>query len=115
MNVEDVQIKLGLINKEINEEIKALLEAQPKTETVKGYFDNMTREEIIESWRISIEEINDKFKKLDLKKLMGVSMGIILPMEGEVAKEFLEISKTASISKESYEKCLELSKDIIKR
>lgn len=42
-------------------------------------------------------------------------MGFILPMKGKVAKEFLEKSKTASISKEAFTKCLEMSKDIIKR
>lgn len=42
-------------------------------------------------------------------------MGFILPMKGKVAKEFLEKSKTASISKEVFAKCLEMSKDIVKR
>ena len=42
-------------------------------------------------------------------------MGFILPLTGKTAEEFLEKSKTASISKEAFEKCLELSKDIEKR
>lgn len=46
---------------------------------------------------------------------MGVSMGIILPMKGKVAKEFIEKSKSASISKETFQKCVELSKGITKR
>ena len=46
---------------------------------------------------------------------MGTSMGLILPIKGKVAEEFLEKSKTASISREAFEKCLELSKDIEKR
>ena len=42
-------------------------------------------------------------------------MGFILPLKGKVAEEFLEKSKSASISKESFLKCLELSKDVEKR
>jgi hypothetical protein len=33
----------------------------------------------------------------------------------EVSKEFLEISETASISKETFKKCLEMSKEIIRK
>ena len=46
---------------------------------------------------------------------MEVSRGIILPLTGKVAEEFLEKSKSASITKEAFEKCLELSKDVEKR
>ena len=42
-------------------------------------------------------------------------MGFILPLKGKVAEEFLEKSKTASISPEVFKKCLELSKGIEKR
>lgn len=42
-------------------------------------------------------------------------MGIILPLKGKVAEEFLKKSKTASITKEAFKRCLELSKNIEKR
>ena len=46
---------------------------------------------------------------------MGTSMGLILQIKGKAAEEFLEKSKTASITKEAFKKCLELSKDVEKR
>ena len=79
----------------------------------KEFIKESNKNVIIEEFKEECKEASEVFQRDEVH--IGVSMGIILPMEDEVAKEFLEISKTASISKESYEKCLELSKDIIKR
>lgn len=46
---------------------------------------------------------------------MGVSMGIIKPMEGKAAQDFLRDSQKRVSDKDAMKKCKELSKLIIKR
>lgn len=43
---------------------------------------------------------------------MGVSMAILKPLEGKVARDFVRESEKAKISAETIKKCFELVRDI---